>query len=143
MERKGPKAGKVSTARAETNSPVAQAPWGAVDFEGFEVDQEISFNTWNPAPGEKRVFILLGWSKREGSNGTYHIYSGRDERSGEVFSFIGGGQFDWIVREKSIVTGALLGVVYRGVVKSRPTERNPSALGESKNWQVYILKAKA
>ncbi len=92
---------------------------GPVEFEGEEVEQNLTFAPWRPAVGEKRTFTFLGFktAHSEEFNRDFIIYHAQDLISAEYFSFVPGGLFDHIIKEANIVTGMRLGVQYTGQIK--------------------------
>lgn len=108
----------------------------APTFGDFTIDRPIAVGQWRPEAGEKRAFELRGFEQRVGDNDTpYNIYYGCDLETGELFGFIGGGLFDYFVRENSIANGDKLGVIYKGMVELKGG-------GRAHQWEIYKLKDK-
>ena len=109
--------------------------YGPLEFDGEEVEQNLTYNQWKPEIGDSRTFVLMGFEERESKEfkGTFLVYYGKDLKTGEDFSFAPGGLFDYIIKDKNIVNGDRLGVRFRGTVEI------PS--GRANQWDIVKLKA--
>ena len=110
---------------------------GLLEFEGEEIESNLTFAIWKPAEGETRTFELSGFERRESKEfkGEFLVYFCKDLKTGEDFSFAPGGLFDYIIRERNIVSGDRLGVRYRGQVRIES--------GMANQWDIVKLKKRA
>jgi hypothetical protein len=107
---------------------------GPTEFEGEEVEQNLTFAPWRPKEGDRRTLVFLGFKSAHSKefDKDFNIYHGRDLKTGEFFSFVPGGLFDYIIKENNIVTGMRLGVQFAGQAKL------PG--GPANQWVIVKLK---
>jgi hypothetical protein len=112
----------------------------STEFEGEEVESALTFAFWKPREGDRRTFEMLGFEKKvskEFEEREFLVYFCRDLKTGEDFSFVPGGLFDHIIREKNIVNGDRLGVVFKGQVDLAGTNQRAN------QWDIVKLKKPA
>ena len=80
-----------------------------------------------------KVIEVSGFQVREGENGEYKIWTFIDLQTGEQMSFVPGGLFDYLANEGKIVTGAKLGLRYKGK-KELPNGQRAN------DWDISKLK---
>lgn len=108
--------------------------------EHFSAGRMATLNIWNPAVDEIRAFVYTGQEEREGkgefSEGTFVVHYGKDLKTGEEFSFIGGGLFSWVIENKKIAEGTALVARYLGI---RPIDEGKR---QAKHWEIRMLDKK-
>lgn len=104
--------------------------------EEFSQDKSLTFNIWEPEEGEVRAFKFNGMEDRtgiiEGKETTFQIHYGIDLKTGEEFSFIGGGLFSYIMNEKKVEKGTPLIACYQGMADIDNNQR-------AKQWVIKLL----
>ncbi len=120
---------KDSRSLSQTHEPL--------EFDGEEVESNLTFSIWKPDNGETRTFELMGFEERESKEfkGKFLVYFCKDLKTGEDFSFAPGGLFDYVIRERNIVNGDRLGVRFRGQVRIES--------GMANQWDIVKLKKPA
>ena len=123
-------AGRKKTAGVPTVGDAVKTSWLPA---GYTVDQPLAGAYWKPEAGDSKVIELNGFQTREGENGEYQIWTAKDLETGEQFSFVPGGLFDWLAKEGKIVTGAKLGLRFKGK-KELPNGQRAN------DWDIVTLK---
>ena len=109
--------------------------------EQFSAGERATLNIWNPAEGAIRAFKYMGMETKESTTGEFagsefDVHYGVDLKTGEDFSFIGGGLFSWAVRERKIEKGTPLIARYIGIVSIDEGRR------QAKQWEIRLLNSK-
>lgn len=133
------------TSAGSPDSPAAQTTMDQflkdIGLDDYGVSKRATLNIWNPEKGEVRAFTYEGEEIRKSAKGDfagseYAVHYGVDLKTGDDFSFIGGGLFSFTVRDKGIEKGTPLVVQYLGMVDIEEGSRR------AKQWDIRILKRK-
>lgn len=121
--------------RKAKDAPVVEGERVAYSWlpAGFNAGGALAGSYWKPEPGDAKVIEVVGFEKREGENGEYTVWVATDLQTGEQFQFTPGGLFDYLAGEGKIVTGAKLGIRYKG------TKRLPNGFNAN-DWDIVTLK---
>lgn len=125
----------VAKPKKEKDTSSDWTPAVALEFEGEEIEQNLTFAPWRPKDGDKRTFVFMGFKTAQSREfGTdFNIYHGQDLVTGEYFSFVPGGLFDHIMKEANIQTGQRLGVQFKGQIKLKSGQ-------PANQWVIVKLK---
>lgn len=136
---------KKKTAPAGNVTPNPQADSSMADFlsgldlSGYEVGSRLTLNIWEPKEGEIRAFTYEGREERsgeiEGKMTTFDVHYGKDLKTGDDFSFIGGGLFSFTIDDRKVEKGTPIIARYMGMEEIEDNKR-------AKQWEIRILNRK-
>lgn len=107
----------------------------------YAAGERATLNIWEPKFAEIRAIRYMGMETKESTKGDFKgsefdIHYGVDLKTGEDFSFIGGGLFTFTVKDRKIEKGEPLLVRFLGIIPIDDGRR------QAKQWEIRRLSKK-